>query len=1325
MHRAANKSGRVAAPGLCRVQAVLFACLFFLTSCQTALAEVQPASGLVRPTHTAAAPVLDLSSSYATFFAHNNPQNAVIQIGGVLNSQGVVSNGTALAITTMVPMTAAELIAFRQVLRTGQQSLLLSQVGAAVGGTADLNSAMMKNGLQSLTVPANVVVNVLNSGTSHPLNVSGNLLVNGSLFALQTGKPAAAVFNVGSLTVGAGGLISTSATDLNSGCVSSSSLVINSAGAVTNSGTIASSGPLNITASSISNLSSQTARAILSGTSVNLLPTSGALSNSGDIFATLGNLNIQAGPLADLTIANSAGRLIAPNGTVNLGWQGSDLKTNISVVGGEITAGQVNLYSGNGSVNVEADEVNAVVNADAGDAHIYATSGSLELGEMHLTGDPLFYSSGDLIIDSPLVFPGQNLFLLAGHNIVSAAGAGAIDTSSPGGGGLIIMIAGIRVVTASVPIGGPQVYTSSASTVGAVQILGPTSTGGSIDLNSVPITSLTSRGTAGNSSGGQVGLGASSGTDPASGHIILPASVPITTGGSGTGTNGSVTMIASALSGTAIQTGDIDARGGSSVVGVPSIDPAPSPTPFLTADSGRIYIQASHLIGPPPTPAPLATVVNNQVTQVGLLPARAYSPAQIVLGNIYTGGGPALISSGGGVTTGSIVVSNDRSIKVLAGLSNQGVAMARPGNVVVNGSLLADDITVAAGASSTVTFVSAANHDLAIRFGVTDPSQSSVMAPAGIIMQASGGMGVDFSGSPNFLGNLIVDDPGGTVTVAPNSSVSVEGTANLLATANVNNAAGFRAAGGLLVNFLEPALLPVATLAASRQSVLASLSPITAEVVEQVTSPISSTIVGVDTLVGWKQSSEDSDYIIAQATEPKHWRPHGDTAAGAEKRAAEPGEKLALPEPKVQPPQEGGAEPDVIKVMGNMGFMVYGWFTGNTKLEVDKGTTVTRLKDGTTITSFQDGSKLTERKDGSKITELRDGVTISRYADGTVSTDYKNGTVSSKYKDGTTVVTSRDGTTIATYPDGTTVSTYRFGSVVTTYKDGSRVSRMPDGTTITERENGEKITEYPDGKRVVEHREPAAEKDGHDLSRKPGNGIKGEKLQKGKPVSSLPHLPGALDAREMRGLGMLPFKEYFHSDSARQMIASASSKGDIDDLRTSKTIQLPVGHLIVSPHETTAVRMVEGDTHISPGSLAIMAELGADGAVLNLLDTRSGGVKIEVCGKVVSLPAGKELVMTKKLNAGFDDVNPFPEIPYRNVREYAATDTVKVFVCEFSIPEAIRTIEPIRQVLKSSRPMDRKLASKIIKTAAALQMVRRSATPFRVSPPSTSRGPAS
>lgn len=128
------------------------------------------------PTHSSRTPVeLDLSSTSATLTANHLTQAApiTIQVGSV--------NKTLTAATLVTP---AELLAAYQVFSTGNQSIILSAAGNAVGGSLALG-AKFSQYVSALVIPQGVTA-VRDFGRAQALNLTGNLVNQGNFYAYSS-----------------------------------------------------------------------------------------------------------------------------------------------------------------------------------------------------------------------------------------------------------------------------------------------------------------------------------------------------------------------------------------------------------------------------------------------------------------------------------------------------------------------------------------------------------------------------------------------------------------------------------------------------------------------------------------------------------------------------------------------------------------------------------------------------------------------------------------------------------------------------------------------------------------------------------------------------------------------------------------------------------------------------------------------------------------------------------------------------------------------------------------------------------------------------------
>lgn len=336
----------------------------------------------------------------------------------------------------------------------------------------------------------------------------------------------------------------------------------------------------------------------------------------------------------------------------------------------------MNLYSGQGTVNADIGEVTGRVNTYAWEAHVAANTANLVIGDMHLPGDPSYFNAGGSVtIAGDLNFGGEDLAIVARTNILTAPGAGSINTSSGiGNGGNITMVAGANFTT-----NGPA--SGSNNTTTTLTLTGGTSAGGYIDLNgaisgsNAAITVLDSSSSSPGDNGGNITLIAFGGTGSSAGRIALPSNIAVTTGGSNNGTNGDVNIIAGARTtsgGTGVSTGDINTSGGTGGGGAINIA---TRTPNISGGAIKI-LNGSILPGS------------------GTFAAGAAQGTSANVGNLNSGGANITVFAGTTLMAGSI--NADATIaNVNGGQINLTAASvisppSAPGSLKINGNVSAN-----------------------------------------------------------------------------------------------------------------------------------------------------------------------------------------------------------------------------------------------------------------------------------------------------------------------------------------------------------------------------------------------------------------------------------------------------------------------------------------------------------------------------------------------------------------------------------------------------------------------------------------------------------
>lgn len=595
---------------------------------------------------------LDLSATDRSLPADRLLQSSATHSDSVAINQ----NGSSVTIASDSLLTPAQFLAVAQVLAGGQQ-IQLGAAGNAIGGNVSL--AGVSQPLSGLVVPGGVTF-VHDFAVSN-INVSGNLVNSGSIFATASNATTIATIAATNIVNQPGGLISSTL----AGAPLSLNLI--AAQNFFNAGSIISSGSLSVSAGgSITNALPAGVTGVQpimqALNSMNLFSASGLINNAGLLQSQNANINLSTAAAANLALNNIGGILSAVNGSVNLRAADFMQKQDTAIFGGNINTSALNIFSGDGHVNVAVQELLGTVNINAGEAHVTAATSQLNLGAINLTGDPTFYNqSGDIVISSNLNFGGAPLALVASGNIRTVSGAGVISTASASGsGGELTLIAGANFTVSggSCCVKPPGVGDATA----ILSILGASATGGSIDLSTgAQITTLSTQSTAANGSGGKLTMVAFANADPQSGRIVLPASLTVSTGGKGTGSNGGVNIIAGANSGGAVAMGAISATGGA---GAGNISVAVA-NPVLSGGGGC---------------APCLTIQNGQITGGSIAGSATTNNGSVALGDLI--GGAASILAGGAVSVGAVITDGT------PGSDGGAITVATNGVLTLNGATI-------------------------------------------------------------------------------------------------------------------------------------------------------------------------------------------------------------------------------------------------------------------------------------------------------------------------------------------------------------------------------------------------------------------------------------------------------------------------------------------------------------------------------------------------------------------------------------------------------------------------------------------------------------
>lgn len=479
-----------------------------------------------------------------------------INVGGTTQTYGAGSK-----------VTAAEYIAVKQALSGSGQKLILDTSGIANGGTLDLSAITGNNDplrAANLTISSGVTT-YGDFGKGSDFILKGDLNNYGSIYALSSrNNSRGGAIRADDITNQSGALISSVLPSTLTGTYSPKvDLELNARGELTNHGTIESSGNLTLVSQSVPAIASSVAATdskitntgtISAQDSVRLFGST--VNNSGTISAVNGNIFIDGSATQDINVNNAGGTLSALNGHITLRTPSYYGTSGINITGGDLLSKELIMNGGNGTNNVNVNELTGVVSQSGLEGHVIASTENLLIGNTCLTGDPTYYNNGiggGHITVAGDISVGEVLTIIASGNIITLNDT-KIEAKNATQGFDINMIAGANITTA----GGSE-NTDTPSAV-PVTFDGASASGGSIAMGT-SIVSTSSDGP--NSNGGNINLFAFKGTT-SGGKIDVNAATFIT-GGKGTGTNGNVTMIGGGTdnpASVAIEIGAMDTSGG-------------------------------------------------------------------------------------------------------------------------------------------------------------------------------------------------------------------------------------------------------------------------------------------------------------------------------------------------------------------------------------------------------------------------------------------------------------------------------------------------------------------------------------------------------------------------------------------------------------------------------------------------------------------------------------------------------------------------------------------------------------------------------------------
>ncbi|MBX3073039.1 hypothetical protein KF913_03920 [Candidatus Obscuribacterales bacterium] len=403
-------------------------------------------------------------------------------------------------------VTAAEYVAIAQSMKTGSQSLNLSDAGIAASGEFSLDLLKQPQafrGISDLVIPESVIA--IDDVSKGALRISGDLVNRGEILGVSDTRGRQGRIFADNILNMAGAVISMDSTLRNGDMTAAgfiaglvqlgefsregTKLLLNANNMIDNSGTIFSAGNLTMSAGELHN-----SGVIFTGDSMSVetqkVVNSGVVQSIGAAMSLVATNAVET-----FSVVNSGGRIDAGNGHLYM-----SAATPISVIGGTLNAELVQFNSPNSAVNVAVDSINGLVDVIAFTSAVHVATGNLSISSIHVLDDPIFTnSSGNITLPANVTASGAPVTAVAAGSILGASGGTVINTSSDNNnGGDVILLAGV----------------SNTTNNGITTVSGASGLTGSIS----GITSINSA-SGGNGTGGTVTLGAYGGTITVTGSI--------------------------------------------------------------------------------------------------------------------------------------------------------------------------------------------------------------------------------------------------------------------------------------------------------------------------------------------------------------------------------------------------------------------------------------------------------------------------------------------------------------------------------------------------------------------------------------------------------------------------------------------------------------------------------------------------------------------------------------------------------------------------------------------------------------------------------------
>lgn len=177
------------------------------------------------------------------------------------------------------------------------------------------------------------------------------------------------------------------------------------------------------------------------------------------------------------------------------------------------------------------------------------------------------------------------------------------------------------------------------------------------------------------------------------------------------------------------------------------------------------------------------------------------------------------------------------------------------------------------------------------------------------------------------------------------------------------------------------------------------------------------------------------------------------------------------------------------------------------------------------------------------------------------------------------------------------------------------------------------------------------------------------------------------------------------TNSSAGITSGAALKRLSGEVSNTQTRTLERGPLLLSPQSDTTVQTAFGSVSVAAKSVVLVLAFDGGLAVYNLHDSHKNAVVVNCGEHSKALAPGQNIVMTERRVHFFEEINPAQSVSYRRMRSAKFADGVSTFSSEFNVLSLLHGYEPLKQIVRSATPENRKVSQSLLKTAAILMAV--------------------